>query len=122
MPSYDFEVDLPSLVKAAQATAEVVKLKKDKDISDVVPTEGAVGNETVWSAVAEFSERWERGFNDLVGDVEEIAGRLGKVAMTYAEFDKKGAEAMTTVAAAVKGVGFPGVGTGDGGTSGAGPS
>lgn len=115
MPSYDFEVDLPSLVKAAQATAEVVKLKKDKDISDVVPTEGAVGNETVWSAVAEFSERWERGFNDLVGDVEEIAGRLGKVAMTYAEFDQKGAQSMSAVASTIKGVGFPAVSAGEGG-------
>ena len=34
MPSYDFEVDLESLVNAAQKTAEVIQLKKDNDVED----------------------------------------------------------------------------------------
>ena len=45
MPSYDFEVDLESLVNAAQKTAEVIQLKKDNDVEDYVPTLKAVSNE-----------------------------------------------------------------------------
>jgi hypothetical protein len=95
MASYDFEVDLQSLVQAAQGTSEAIQLFKDKD---------DLGDGDVWDAVDEFKDRWERGMNDLVGDVEEIAGRLGKVAMKYAEFDKDGNTTLTKVAADVRSV------------------
>lgn len=90
MPSYDFAVDLESLIKAAQGTAETVELFHDKDVSDLVPDKGSLGSDTVWDAVDDFQERWEMGMNNLCKDVEEIAGRLGKIAMNYAEFDKDG--------------------------------
>ncbi|MEV7397654.1 hypothetical protein [Aeromicrobium sp. NPDC092404] len=98
VPSYDFEVDLQALVKAAQGTAESVQLFKDKDVEDLVPTEGDVGVDEVWDALDEFKDRWERGMNNLVKDVEEVAGRLGKIAMNYAEFDKAGNETLNAVA------------------------
>ena len=71
MPSYDFAVDLEALVKAAQATADAVTSVKDHDISDFVPGEAALGSAVVWSAVDEFQERWERGVNDMVRDIED---------------------------------------------------
>lgn len=98
MPSYDFAVDLESLIKAAQGTAETVELFHDKDVSDLVPDEGSLGNDTVWSAVNDFQERWEMGMNNLCKDVEEIAGRLGKIATNYAEFDKAANEKLAGVA------------------------
>jgi hypothetical protein len=98
MPSYDFAVDLESLIKAAQGTAETVELFHDKDVSDLVPDEGSLGNGTVWDAVNDFQERWEMGMNNLCKDVEEIAGRLGKIAMNYAEFDKAGRSKLSGVA------------------------
>jgi hypothetical protein len=104
MASYDFEVDLQSLVQAAQGTSEAIQLFKDKDVEDLVPSEDDLGDGDVWDAVDEFKDRWERGMNDLVGDVEEIAGRLGKVAMKYAEFDKDGNTTLTKVAADVRSV------------------
>ena len=81
MPSYDFAVDLEALGKAAQATADAVTSVKDHDISDFVPGEAALGSAVVWSAVDEFQERWERGVNDMVRDIEECSGRIGKVAL-----------------------------------------
>jgi hypothetical protein len=104
MPSYDFEVDLQSLVRAAQGTAETVQLFKDEDVEDLVPSEGDLGSETVWAAVEEFKDRWEEGMNNLVGDVEEMAGRLGKIAMNYAEFDKDGRTRFGGVASEVAGL------------------
>jgi hypothetical protein len=95
VPSYDFSVDLQSLVTAAQGTAEAVQLMKEKDVEDFVPTEDACGSEVVWDAVAEFKDRWERGLNNMVKDVEELSGRLGRVAMTYVEFDRDGNQTLT---------------------------
>ena len=97
MPSYDFAVDLEALVKAAQATADAVTSVKDHDISDFVPGEAALGSAVVWSAVDEFQERWERGVNDMVRDIEECSGRIGKVALTYAEFDQGGYESLSAL-------------------------
>lgn len=107
MPSHDFAVDLQSLIKAAQSAADAIKAKKDEDVSDWVPSESACGHDAVWNAVDSFQDRWDRGMNDMVNDVEEVAGRLGKVAMTYAEFDSKGAEALKSAAAAVTGLAAP---------------
>lgn len=101
MPSYDFAVDLAALITAAQKAGEAIQDVKDHDVEDFVPGPDALGSDTVWAAVEEFKDRWERGVNDMVGDVEEVAGRLGKVAMTYAEFDTAGATTLTTAAAFV---------------------
>lgn len=99
MPSYDFEVDLASLVKAAQGMNDTLQLFKDKDVEDLVPSKDDLGNDTVWDAVAEFKDRWEEGMNNLCHDVEEMAGRIGKIAMNYAELDKEGRDGMAKVAA-----------------------
>lgn len=77
---------------------------RSKDAHDLVPTKDQLGNETMWGAVDEFQERWDDGMNNLTGDVEEIAGRLGKIAMNYAEFDSKGHEQLADVAAGMTGL------------------
>lgn len=101
MPSYDFEVDLESIGKAAQGLAETVQLFKDNDVEDLVPREDDLGSSVVWDAVDEFKNRWEEGVNNLCQDVEEMAGRLGKIAMNYYETDKGGYDALHQVAGAV---------------------
>jgi hypothetical protein len=98
MPSYDFEVDLQSLGKAAQGLAETVQLFKDKDVDDLVPSEDDLGSEIVWDAVDEFKNRWEEGVNNLCKDVEEMAGRIGKIAMNYYDTDQGGYDALHAVA------------------------
>lgn len=97
MPSYDFSVDVEALVNAARATADSVAFVKDHDVSDLVPDKAALGSSIVWDAVDEFQERWERGVNDMVGDVEEVSGRIGKVAMNYVEFDQQNGEALVAL-------------------------
>lgn len=103
MPSYDFQVDLESLIAAAKGTAETIELFKDKDAEDLVPSEGEVGHDTVWSACDEFQERWDDGMNNLTKDVQEIAGRLGKVASNYAQFDSDAAKKMTGLTGDISG-------------------
>ena len=98
MPSYDYEVDLESLGKAVQGLADTVQLFKDKDVEDLVPTEDDLGSDVVWDAVDEFKNRWEEGVNNLCKDVEEMAGRIGKIAMNYYETDQGGYDALHAVA------------------------
>ena len=89
MPSYDFEVDLENLVAAAQGTVETISLFKDKDVEDLVPSKDDLGSDVVWDAVDEFKDRWERGMNNLVEDIEEAGSRLAKIASNYAKFDQE---------------------------------
>lgn len=90
MPSYDFEVDFESLINAAKLTAETIQAFKDKDVRDLTPMKHDVSNETVMRAVDDFNERWEEGVNNLMEDIGEISGRLGKIASEYAKFDEGG--------------------------------
>ena len=102
MSSHDFEVDLDSLINGAKKAAEIVQLKKDKDVEDYVPTEDALATVVVWDAVDEFQDRWERTINSMTEDIEEVAGRLGKVASNYAEYNSSAEEEMNTVKSAAE--------------------
>lgn len=104
MPSYDFEVDLQSLAKAAKGMADTVQLMmKDNDVEDFVPSESACGNDEVWAAVEEFKDRWEEGMNNLKSDVEDAAGALGKIAMNYMTFDEDSAKSYEPITTAMSG-------------------
>jgi hypothetical protein len=103
MPSYDYEVDLESMGKAAQGLNDTVALFKDKDVEDLVPGKGDVGSDVVCDALDEFTNRWEEGVNNLCQDVEEMAGRLGKIAMNYFETDKSGHEALSALKGTIAG-------------------
>ncbi|MFC6287287.1 WXG100 family type VII secretion target [Nocardioides sp. GCM10027113] len=98
MPSYDYEVDLQSLAAAASGLNDSVQLMRDHDVEDLVPGEADLGSAVVWAAVEEFRNRWEEGLNNLVHDVEEMAGRLGRIAMNYHEADQRGYESLHAVA------------------------
>lgn len=85
---HDFEVDLEAMANAAKGIADTSKLFKDKDVSDLIPGEGAVGSGVVWDALDEFQDRWERGTKNMVEDVQEAGGRLGKITMNYLEYEQ----------------------------------
>lgn len=103
MPSYDFSVDLESLVGAAKGVVDTVQLFKDKDVEDLVPAEGDLGSDVVWAAVEEFKNRWELGMNNLKEDMEEAGGRLAKIASNYAKFDQEGNAKLESVAGDLSG-------------------
>ena len=104
MTSYDYEVDLASLGAAAQGLTETIQLFKDNDVEDLVPTEDDLGSSVVWEAVDEFKNRWEEGMNNLCQDVEEMAGRLGKIAMNYYETDRAGYDSLSALKSSIAAV------------------
>lgn len=129
MPSYDFEVDLQALMNAAKGADDTIKAIKDYDVVDFLPTEDDVANETVWDAVSEFENRWEQGANNLVEDIQEVAGRLAQVAGNYAQLEQEGYDDLSPLKGQISGLqlfvgmGDPGPAGGSGsGGSGTGPS
>ncbi len=104
MTSYDFEVDLESMGKAAQGLGDTVELFKAKDVDDPVPSQDDVGSDVVWAAVEEFKNRWKEGVNNLCHDVEEMAGRLGKIAVNYVEADQAGRDVLRGLSSTVAAV------------------
>jgi len=94
MGRHDFEVDLQALASAAKNIAETSKLFKDNDVSDLIPVESDVSNGTLWDALDEFQERWERGTKNMLEDVEESGGRLGKIVMNYLEYEQNASKAL----------------------------
>ncbi|NTW41709.1 MAG: hypothetical protein HGA44_17825 [Cellulomonadaceae bacterium] len=104
MANYSFDVDLGALVAASRGMSSAIELMRAKDVADLVPDGAALGHDAVRGATAEFVERWERGITTLVQDVDELAGRLGRVAMNYADMDTAGQTALSAVTADVRAV------------------
>ena len=99
MGRHDFDVDLQSLATAAKGIAETAQLIKDKDVADLIPSRLAVGADTLWEALDEFQDRWERGTKHMVEDAQEAGGRLGKIAMNYIEYERDAAALMKALSA-----------------------
>ncbi|MHA3948564.1 hypothetical protein [Cellulomonas bogoriensis] len=102
MAGYDFEVDLPVVATAAEQMADTVETFRAKDVKHLLPSRQAVGHDVLWDATQEFRARWEIGANNLCRDTSELAGRLARVAMSYAELDREGAERIAGAGSAVK--------------------
>lgn len=83
--SHDREVDHQQLGKAAQRLVDLVRLVRQEDLAGLVPGRDDLGHPVVWSAVGEFAHRWETGVDHLCRDVEEIAGRVGRIALARYE-------------------------------------
>jgi hypothetical protein len=109
MGRHDFEVDLQAVVTAAKGIADAAKLFKDKDVSDLIPGKGDVGDDSLWSALDEFQDRWERGTKNMVEDVQEAGGRLGKMAMNYLEYEQEAAKPLAELTGEFGALALPGV-------------
>ena len=110
MGRHDFEVDLQAVATAAKGIAEAAQLFKDKDVSDLIPSHGDVGDDTLWGALDEFQDRWERGTKNMVEDVKEAGGRLGKIAMNYIQYEQDASAPLDALASEFPGAALPGVG------------
>lgn len=103
--AYEFGVDFEALMTAASGLNDTIEALRKKDVEDFVPTSDMLGSDEVWSAVEEFKDRWEEGLNNLVEDVSNMAGTLGKVAGNYYELDTQGADLMKAALAAARDLG-----------------
>ncbi|MBW3084968.1 hypothetical protein KEM60_01159 [Austwickia sp. TVS 96-490-7B] len=109
MPSYDFEVDLPALTKAAESVGVAVETSTKTFVADFMPTEAALGHAVVWGAVCEFMDRWQLGTEAMTADVEEISSRLTKVAGKYVQFEEQGSARLKGSVGQLPSVPRPGV-------------
>ncbi len=94
MGRHDFAVDLEGMANAAKGIRDTSKLFKDKDVEDLIPSADDVGHDSVWDALDEFQDRWERGTTNMVEDVVEAGGRLAKITMNYLEYEQSSGSRM----------------------------
>ena len=80
-----FEVDLTSLVRAAEGVNGVISDMQDNKVSDIGGPDADYGDGNLAGVISGFCSRWEIGVGNLTKDASEVAGRLTKSAEAYAK-------------------------------------
>lgn len=83
-----FEVDLTSLVRAAEGVNGVVTDMEYSKVADIGGPGADYGNGNLASVMADFCARWEIGVAHLTQDAGQVAGRLMQSAEAYAEAER----------------------------------
>jgi len=80
-----FEVDLTSLVRAAEGVNGVITDMQDNKVSGLSGQGADYGDAGLAGVIADFCGRWEIGVEHLTNDAKQVAGRLTLSAQTYAK-------------------------------------
>jgi hypothetical protein len=80
-----FEVDLTSLVRAAEGVGGVAAAMRSSKVADIGAPGAAYGEGDLAGVMAGFCARWEIGVEHLTKDASEVAGRLTQSAEAYAK-------------------------------------
>lgn len=80
-----FEVDLTSLVRAAEGVNGVISDMHGNKVSDIGGPGADYGDDDLAGVISGFCSRWEIGVANLTKDASEVASRLAKTAEAYAK-------------------------------------
>jgi hypothetical protein len=80
-----FEVDLTSLVRAADGVNGAISDLQHNKVSDIGGPGADFGDGSLASVMSGFCSRWEIGVENLTKDASEVASRLTKSAEAYAK-------------------------------------
>lgn len=80
-----FEVDLTSLVRAAEGVNGVITDMQNSKVADIGGPGADYGDGGLASVMGDFCARWEIGVEHLTSDVGQVAGRLMQSAEAYAQ-------------------------------------
>lgn len=72
-----YEVDLTSLVHAAEGVNGVISDMEHSKVSDIGCPGADYGDGNLASVMSDFCSRWEIGVEHLTKDASEVASRLG---------------------------------------------
>ncbi|HEY1701603.1 MAG TPA: hypothetical protein VGG75_18000 [Trebonia sp.] len=84
-----FEVDLTSLVHAAEGVNGVIADMEYGKVSGIGGPGADYGSGDLSSVMSDFCARWEIGVEHLTTDASEVAGRLTQSAEAYAKAEDK---------------------------------
>lgn len=84
-----FEVDLTSLVRAAEGVNGVITDMEYSKVSSISGPGADYGNDGLASVMSDFCSRWEIGVEHLTKDASEVASRLTQSANAYARAESK---------------------------------
>jgi hypothetical protein len=80
-----FEVDLTSLVRAAEGVNGVITDMTYHKVSDIDGSGADYGDSELASVMSDFCDRWNIGVTNLLKDVQQVATRLTDSADAYAK-------------------------------------
>jgi hypothetical protein len=80
-----FEVDLTSLVRAAEGVNGVITDMLYSKVADIGGPSAEYGDGDLASVMGDFCARWEIGVEHLTNDARQVAGRLMQSAEAYAQ-------------------------------------
>ena len=80
-----FEVELTSLVRAAEGVNGAISDMQHNKVSDIGGPGADYGDGNLASVMSSFCSRWEIGVENLTKDASEVASRLTKSAEAYAK-------------------------------------
>lgn len=80
-----FEVDLTSLVRAAEGVNGVITDMQHSKVADIGGPGADYGDGDLASVMADFCARWEFGVEHLTKNANQVGGRLMLSALAYAQ-------------------------------------
>lgn len=84
-----FEVDLTSLVHAAEGVNGVITDMRNSKVADIGGPGADYGDDGLAGVMADFCARWEIGVEHLTNDASQVAGGLMASARAYAQAEHK---------------------------------
>jgi hypothetical protein len=83
-----FGVDLGALTSASQGIDGVLYDVGNNKVSDIRIDKSAVGHDRLAGSIADFSDRWDRGVNNLAKDGQAVSDRLRANVAAYDKAEK----------------------------------
>jgi hypothetical protein len=84
-----FEVDLTSLVRAAEGVNGVITDMEYGKVANIGAPDADYGDGDLSGVMSDFCARWEIGVEHLTQDASEVASRLTQSAEAYAKAENK---------------------------------
>ena len=92
-----FEVDLTSLVRAAEGVNGAISDMQHNEVADIGAPGADYGDGNLASVMSSFCARWEIGVKNLTKDASEVAGRPTKSAEAYATAEHANVELVSGI-------------------------
>ena|ERR1700716_3236245 len=92
-----FSVDLTALQEAAQGVNSTLEQVNSGKITDYEGDKSAFGDDDLAGTVADFSERWQIGVQNLAKDAQAIAVQLTSSVVAYRKAERDNHDQFTGI-------------------------
>lgn len=91
-----FHVDVGALKQASEGVDGVLQDVHAVKVSDIDPDSSTVGHDRLSGSLSDFTDRWQRGVDNLAKDGQEIASRLRDSLADYEKVERETKQKLDT--------------------------